>query len=79
MQTIYSDGVANITLIDGLIRLDLVNITQVEQDKASVRPVAAVAMSLPALIRTHDQLSQAINKMVEDGILKKNDQEASAE
>jgi hypothetical protein len=73
MQTIYTDGVANITLIDGIIRFDLVNITQLEKEKANIRPVAALAMSLPALLRTHEQLSQAINKMVEDGILKKDD------
>jgi len=29
MQTIYADGVANITLIDGVVRLDLVNILQI--------------------------------------------------
>ncbi len=73
MQTIYTDGIANITLIDGIIRFDLVNITQVEKEKANLRPVAAVAMSMQALLRTHDQLSQAVNKMVEDGILKKNE------
>ncbi len=73
MQTIYADGIANITLIDGVIRLDLVNITQIEKEKANIRPVGALAMSVPALLRTHEQLSQAINKMVEDGILKKND------
>ncbi len=73
MQTIYADGIANITLIDGVIRLDLVNITQIEKEKANIRPVGALAMSVPAMLRTHEQLSQAINKMVEDGILKKND------
>jgi len=73
MQTIYTDGIANITLIDGIIRFDLVNITQIEKEKANLRPVAAVAMSMQALLRTHDQLSQAVNKMVEDGILKKNE------
>ncbi len=73
MQTIYADGIANITLIDGVIRMDVVNITQLEQDKANIRPVAALALSVPALLRTHEQLSQAIDKMVEDGILKKND------
>ena len=33
MQTIYADGIANMTLIDGVIRLDLVNLTQLEKDK----------------------------------------------
>ena len=73
MQTIYADGIANITLIDGVIRLDLVNITQIEKEKANIRPVGALAMSVPAMLRTHEQLTQAINKMVEDGILKKNE------
>lgn len=77
METIYSDGVANITLIDGVIRMDLVNVTKIEEGKTNVRPVGAVAMSLPAMLRTHEQLGKAINKMVEDGILKKNEEGAS--
>uniref|UniRef100_Q3APV0 Uncharacterized protein n=1 Tax=Chlorobium chlorochromatii (strain CaD3) TaxID=340177 RepID=Q3APV0_CHLCH len=74
MQTIYADGVANIALIDGIIRFDLVNITKMEKENVNLRPVAPVAMSVTGLLRMHDQLSQAINKMVEDGILKKNEQ-----
>jgi hypothetical protein len=73
MQTIYADGIANMSLIDGVIRIDLVNITQVEKDKTNVNPVGTVAMSLPGLLRTHDQLTKMINKMVEDGILTKNE------
>jgi len=73
MQTIYADGISNITLIDGVIRFDLINITRLEKDKANIRPVGALALSVPALLRAHEQLSQAINKMVADGILKKND------
>ena len=73
MQTIYADGIANMSLIDGVIRIDLVNITQVEKDQTNVNPVGTVAMSLPGLLRTHDQLTKMINKMVEDGILTRND------
>ena len=76
MQTIYADGIANITLIDGVVRLDLVNITQLEKDKANIRPVGALAFSLPALLRVHEQLSKAINKMLEEGLLKKTDASA---
>lgn len=73
MQTIYADGVSNITLVDGVIRMDLVNVTKIEGDKTNLRQVGAIAMSLPALIRTHEQLGKAIARMVEDGILKKNE------
>ena len=74
MQTIYADGIANMTLIDGVIRLDLVNLVQVEKEKATVRPVAAVAMSLPALLRTQEQLNGLIAKLVEQGVLQKRDE-----
>jgi len=76
MQTIYADGIANITLIDGVIRMDLVNVTKIEDQQASARPVAAVAMSMQGMLRTHEQIGKAIEKMVADGILTRN---ASAE
>jgi len=71
MQTIYSDGLANISLVDGVIRMDLLATTAVEGDKRGFRTVGTVAMSLPALLRAHDQLGKAIDKMVQEGILKK--------
>ncbi len=80
MMTSYVDGIANITMIDGIVRFDLVNISQIEKDKANIRPVGSLAMSLPALLRTYEQLTQAVNKMVADGILKRNeDQQIVAE
>ncbi|NTU93541.1 MAG: hypothetical protein HGB29_04970 [Chlorobiaceae bacterium] len=78
MQTIYADGIANMSLIDGVIRIDLINITQVDKEKTNVAQVGTIAMSVPALLRTHDQLSKMINKMVDDGILTKNDPTTAA-
>ena len=72
METFYADGLANIRLVDGVVRFDLVTIAGMENEKANLRPAGAVAMSIPALLRTHDQLTKTINKMVEDGVLKKN-------
>ena len=76
MQTIYADGIANMTLIDGVIRLDLVNLVQVEKEKATVRTVASLAMSIPALLRTQEQLNGLIAKLVEQGVLQKRDEPA---
>jgi hypothetical protein len=70
-SSLYADGIGNATLIDGVIRFDLVRATQVEKDKATVEPVTTVAMSLPALLRTYEQMSTVINRLVEQGILKK--------
>ncbi len=73
MQTIYADGIANMSLIDGVIRIDLVNITQVDKDQTSFNSIGTLAMSVPALLRTHDQLAKMISKMVDDGILTRNE------
>jgi hypothetical protein len=70
-SSLYADGIGNATLIDGVFRFDLVRATQVEKDKATVEPVTTVAMSLPALLRTYEQMSTVINRLVEQGILKK--------
>jgi len=72
-QTIYADGIANITLVDGVVRYDLINVVSIEKDKSNLRTVASVAMSMSALLRTYEQLSGVINRMVEQGLLKKNE------
>jgi hypothetical protein len=78
MQTIYADGIANMILVDGVVRFDLVNVISIEKDKEpNVRPNATVALSLPAVIRIQDQLTKMIDKMVQDGILTKNNAPAN--
>lgn len=77
MQTIYADGVANVALIDGVVRLDLMSLTQIENEKAQARAVGSLAVSLPALLRIHDQLGKVVEQMVKQGVLTK--KEAPAE
>lgn len=73
MQTIYADGISNMTLIDGIVRIDLVNVISVEKGKEpDIEPTGRLALSLPALLRMHDQLTKIIDKMVADGILTRN-------
>lgn len=69
MQTIYADGLGNVTLIDGVIRIDLVSLTQVDKEKADVSPVALLALSVPGLMRFHDQLGKAIEGLKQQGAL----------
>ena len=69
MQTIYADGLGNVTLIDGVIRIDLVSMTQVDKEKADVRPVGLLALSVPGLMRFHEQLGKAIEELKQQGAL----------
>jgi hypothetical protein len=81
-STIYADGLANIQLIDGVVRCDLVNMSPSDKnpDQFNLRSVGTLALSLPALMRTHDQLGKVIDALVAKGLLKKtNPQEPVAE
>lgn len=80
METIYADGVANVTLIDGVVRLNLVSLSQVEkeQQKAQVQPVATLAVSLPGLLRVHEQVGKVIDELLKQGVLTKKEGVATA-
>ena len=71
-RSIYTDGIANITMVDGVVRYDMVTMSPAEEKgKFNIRPVASVSTSVQGMLRTYDQLSKVINKMVEEGVLKK--------
>ena len=69
--TVYADGISNITMLEGIVRFDLVNITQTAQDTRTTKAVGSVAMSVPALLRTYTELSGVVNKLIEQGVVKK--------
>jgi len=69
--TVYADGISNITMLEGIVRFDLVNITQTAQDTRTTKVVGSVAMSVPALLRTYTELSGVVNKLIEQGVVKK--------
>jgi len=70
-STIYADGINNITMLEGIVRFDLINITQTDKDSRTAKTVGSVAMSVPALLRTYTELSNVLNKLIEQGVVKK--------
>ena len=58
-------------MLEGIVRFDLVNITQTGQDTRTTKTVGSVAMSVPALLRTYTELSGVVNKLIEQGVVKK--------
>ncbi len=68
----YADGIHNITLVDGVVRFELLELTpQPGGAEPTASSIGAVAMSIPAVLRTHQQLTGLIQKLVEQGVLKK--------
>ncbi|MEN9330529.1 MAG: hypothetical protein RLZZ95_1227 [Pseudomonadota bacterium] len=72
-QYTYVDGIDSISMVDGVVRFELVTISQINGDKAQANKVGGMAMSVQGFVRTYDQMTQVINKLVEQGVLKKRD------
>lgn len=68
----YIDGIDQVSLIDGVIRFDLIGISQINDGKAQIHQAGGLALSIQGFLRMHEQMSRVINKMVEQGVLKKN-------
>jgi hypothetical protein len=71
------DGISNIVMVDGIIRFDLVTIAKTTQPPQKdlpppVETIAAVATSLQGFLRIHEQMTNVVNNMVEQGLIKKN-------
>ena len=73
MQTIYADGVANVSLVDGVVRLDLVRIVPKAEGDAQNLAVATLALSLKGFLRLQEQVNKATAEMISQGVLKKNE------
>ena len=71
MQTNYTDGVSNIAFHEGVVRIEFVTTRQMDNEQREMIPAGSIAMSLPALLRIHEQLGKAIENMVDKGLLTK--------
>lgn len=69
----YIDGIGNIQIAEGVVRLDVLMMTKFDAEKTSAEKVGGLAMSLPAFLRSFNQMNQVVNKMIEQGLLKRND------
>jgi hypothetical protein len=74
----YVDGIGAIAVADGVVRFDLIAITSFEEGKGISTRAGGLAMSLPAMIKMHNQFGQLINELVQKGVLQKNKEPATS-
>jgi hypothetical protein len=83
-NSIFIDGIANIVMVDNVVRFDLVTLSNVGQPPTKDTPpkvdtVSSIATTLPGFLRLHEQMQNVINNMVAQGLLKKNPAPESTE
>lgn len=73
----YIDGFANISLVDGVVRLDCVTLNPPDaENKVTGKVVSSLNTSLPGLLRMHDQINSLVEKLIEQGVFKRNEKPA---
>ncbi len=65
----YVDGVGGLKMVDGVVRMDLVVITEIDGDKIKAQRVSGLAMSLPAAVKLRDQLSAMVDDLKNKSLL----------
>lgn len=74
----YVDGIDNIVMIEGIVRLDMITLARGTNDKPSPTKTGGIALSLPAFIRTYQQMGNVMDNMVKQGLIKRRDAEGVA-
>ena len=75
-KEIFADGIGQIHFAGGMIRFDFMTLQPQEEGKAPV-PEATTRIIMPpqGFLATFNSMQQLIDKLVEAGVLKKNEQQ----
>lgn len=70
-QSFFIDGIENIALAEGVVRMDCIVVEMGPENKTVGRRSASLAMPLSGFLRSADRFNQVTNKLIEQGVLKK--------
>ena len=76
---VFADSVANVSVVNGIVRLELIASTVDGQNEIKPSPAGTLILPLNGFINLHAQIDKIIKKMVEDGILKPAESQSSSE
>lgn len=77
-QSFFIDSIENIALAEGVVRMDCVVIEAGPENKPVGRRSASLAMPLTGFLRSTDRFNQVMNKLIEQGVLKKREDATEA-
>jgi hypothetical protein len=74
----YVDGVGGLRMVDGVVRMDLMVITEIEGEQMKAQRVGGVAMSINAAVKLRDQLNAMVDELKGKGIIQSNEKMTSS-
>ena len=73
-KTVFADAMAKVQVINGVVRMDMVQLNNSDGKDANAtvaETTAHLMMPLTGFLRMHEQMSNAIEQMIEKGMLKR--------
>ena len=76
-ETIFADGIYNIRLQDGMVRMELMVLEPDEENNGTSQPIKTKTVVLPPLgfLRSYDTITRLVDMLKEKGLITKADQE----
>jgi len=76
VTNLYSDGIVNISIRDGVTRIELFSIKSVpdnNEKKETLDSSGVLYLPVTGFLRLHDQINKAISDMQDKGLIKRAD------
>lgn len=75
----YIDGISNIALIDGVMRMDLITLSRGTQEKPQAVTTGQLCMSTRAFLRAYQQMTDVLADLEKQGLIKRKELNSGAE
>ena len=67
----FIDGIGPINMIDGVIRIDLLSVTEIQKEKIATQKIGGLALTLNSFLKMHEQMNKIVEEMAEKGVIQK--------
>lgn len=71
MNSIYADGVRNVSFSNGVIKIEFAAQQQISDTESETHSVATITLPAPGFLQTLGQLNKLVEGLVEKGILQR--------
>jgi hypothetical protein len=58
-------------MIDGVIRIDLLSVTEIQKEKIATQKIGGLALTLNSFLKMHEQMNKIVEEMAEKGVIQK--------
>ncbi|WP_096703485.1 hypothetical protein [Magnetospirillum sp. 15-1] len=78
VSEIFADGVGRVDFVSGVVRIELVSLEPTESGQGKMEVRQRIAMPVDGFLHSLNTMGDLVNKLVEAGVLKRNEQTAGA-